>query len=63
LRRFLLCRNDKIGAKNVDFEVSEWHFFKFKTETSYETDCPSPDGRENPFVPGFGTKDLEGQQE
>ncbi len=24
---------------------------------------PSPDGRENPFVPGFGTKDLEGQQE
>jgi hypothetical protein len=30
---------------------------------SYENECPSPDGRENPFVPGFGTKDLEGQQE
>ncbi len=26
-------------------------------------ECPSPDGRENPFVPLFGIKDLEGQQE
>ncbi|SMP30576.1 hypothetical protein SAMN06265346_11375 [Flavobacterium hercynium] len=24
---------------------------------------PSPDGKENPFVLGFGTKDLGGQQE
>ncbi|WP_219634547.1 hypothetical protein, partial [Flavobacterium chungangense] len=24
---------------------------------------PSPDGRENPFVLGFKTKDLEGQRE
>ena len=30
---------------------------------SYEKESPSPDGRENPFVLGFGTKDLEGQQE
>jgi hypothetical protein len=26
---------------------------------SFENDCPSPDGRENPFVPGFGTKDWK----
>ena len=32
-------------------------------DVSFENECPSPDGRENPFVPGFGTKDLEGQRD
>jgi hypothetical protein len=27
-------------------------------ESSFENSSPSPDGRENPFVPGFGTKDY-----
>jgi hypothetical protein len=26
-------------------------------EFSFENCCPSPDSSENPFVPGFGTKD------
>jgi hypothetical protein len=31
---------------------------------SFENECPSPDGRENPFVSAAAdTKDLEGQQE
>ena len=37
------------------------YFFNLKT--TFENESPSPDGRENPFVPGFGTKDLEGQRE
>jgi len=31
--------------------------------TLYENKSPSPDGRENPFVPGFGIKDWKEQQE
>ncbi len=26
---------------------------------SFENECPSPDGRENPFVVGFTTKDWK----
>jgi hypothetical protein len=34
-----------------------------QTKTSHKTQFPSPDGRENPFVPGFGTKDWKEQRE
>jgi len=30
---------------------------------SFENECPSPDGRENPFCGGVHHKRLEGQQE
>ncbi len=36
---------------------------KYITENrkqSYENQSPSPDRSENPFVPGFGTKDCNG---
>jgi hypothetical protein len=35
-------------------------------DVSFENKCPSPDGRENPFVSRFlerDTKDLEGQRD
>jgi hypothetical protein len=32
-------------------------FVIFENKYSYENACPSPDGRENPFLPGFGKKD------
>jgi len=44
-------------------EVHRYKGFSYCSYCSYENGFPSPDGRENPFVPGFGTKDLEGQQE
>jgi hypothetical protein len=33
------------------------------TNTSPENNSPSPDGRENPFVVGFTTKDWKEQRE
>ncbi len=35
-------------------------FLRKTRKPSFETNCPSPDRSENPFVPGFGTKDCNG---
>jgi hypothetical protein len=38
-------------------------FSSGKRYLSYGNSSPSPDGRENPFVPGFGTKDWKEQRD
>jgi hypothetical protein len=32
-------------------------FCILENKSSYENGCPSPDGRENPCLPGFGKQD------
>jgi hypothetical protein len=44
-----------LGIANLIKKDAAFNCNKF----SFETGCPSPDGRENPFVPGFGTKDWK----
>ena len=36
---------------------------KLEQKTSFYPEYPSPDGRENPFVSGFGTKDWKEHQD
>ncbi|HKO80832.1 MAG TPA: hypothetical protein VJU78_10565, partial [Chitinophagaceae bacterium] len=48
----------KTPTQKVSF-FSIFFLLLYISSTSFENNSPSPDGRENPFVPGFGTKDWK----